>query len=138
MMGYYKLCLCLISIVMVCGLKQSFRKSAQLSAVLVGVNFAAKPVVAATDCYKDCFKNCVKVAPGSKEYCIESCTDYCAQPDRTDGLSGSVSAAGGETGIFGGSIDGTVTQGDDRPPQGVNIIPNDMLKASTKKFKKSG
>ena len=121
---------------MVHGLKQNFRKSALVSVLLLGVNLA--PALAVTDCNKDCLKNCMKVAPGSKDYCVESCLEYCAQPDRTDGLSGSVSASGGETGIFGGSIDGTVTQGDDRPPQGINVIPKDVLKASTKYFKKSG
>ncbi len=92
------------------------------------------------DCFTDCNSNCNRVAPGagSKEYCKSSCEDYCLQTDRNDGLSGSVSDKGGETGLFGGSIDGTVTYSDDKPPQGINIIPQKMLKDSTKKFKKSG
>jgi hypothetical protein len=82
---------------------------------------------ASIDCNSDCYQNCVRVAPGSGEYCKISCKDYCQQDDRHDGLSGSVDAANGETGIFGGSIDGTVTRGQDRPPRGINIIPKEML-----------
>jgi hypothetical protein len=48
---------------------------------------------------KDCLRNCNKVAPGSPDYCKESCTDYCAETDRKDGLSGSVSDEGGEVSI---------------------------------------
>ena len=49
------------------------------------------------------------------QYCTDSCTDYCAQDDRTDGLSGSVSAQNGEVGILGGSFGkGTVPKGDDK------------------------
>ena len=48
-------------------------------------------------------------------YCTDSCTDYCAQDDRTDGLSGSVSAQNGEVGILGGSFgQGTVPKGKDK------------------------
>ena len=83
--------------------------------------------VAAIDCNKDCVKSCVKVAPGSTDYCVESCRSYCNQDDRQDGLSGSVDASRGETGLFGGSIDGTVTQGDDKPPTLLKLIPDSML-----------
>jgi hypothetical protein len=55
-------------------------------------------------------------------------SDYCQQDDREDGLSGSVSSKGGETGLFGGSIDGTVTRQDDQPPKLLEIIPKSMLK----------
>jgi hypothetical protein len=49
------------------------------------------------------------------DYCTESCTAYCAQEDRTDGLSGSVSAQNGEVGILGGSFGkGTVPKGEDK------------------------
>ena len=49
------------------------------------------------------------------QYCTDSCTNYCAQDDRTDGLSGSVSAQNGEVGILGGSFGkGTVPKGDDK------------------------
>ena len=85
------------------------------------------PVNAAIDCNSNCYENCALVAPGSTAYCKSSCNEYCAQDDRHDGLSGSVDATDGETGIFGGSIDGTVTRGQDRPPLGINIIPKSML-----------
>ena len=139
-------CLCLIVVlvasltVSVSGLARSTMRYSRWqakAAILLGLTFTS-PALAAPDCFLDCKKSCLKVAPGSKEYCVESCTDYCAQTDRTDGLSGSVDASGGETGIFGGSIDGTVTAGDDRPPSGIKLIPNAMLEKSTKKFKKSG
>ena len=57
-----------------------------------------------------------------------TCTEYCAQTDRQDGLSGSVDASKGETGIFGGTIDGTVRKGDDKPPNLVGIIPKETMK----------
>mmetsp|Transcript_50825 Transcript_50825/g.146657 ORF Transcript_50825/g.146657 Transcript_50825/m.146657 type:complete len:157 (-) Transcript_50825:21-491(-) len=76
---------------------------------------------AAADCFSDCNKNCLKIAPKDKDYCSMTCTDYCAQDDRTDGLSGSVSAAGGEVGILGGTFgQGTVPKGEDKPPS-VNL-----------------
>ena len=53
---------------------------------------------AITDCKTDCVKNCVLQAPGSKDYCLVSCSDYCDQDDRHDGLSGSLDAVNGETG----------------------------------------
>lgn len=72
---------------------------------------------AQADCYTDCLKNCKILAPQDAGYCQDTCTDYCAQPDRTDGLSGSVSAAAGEVGILGGTFgQGTVTKGKDKPP----------------------
>ena len=48
------------------------------------------------------------------QYCQTNCQDYCEQADRTDGLSGSISSSGGETGILGTS---TVVKGEDKPPQ---------------------
>lgn len=69
----------------------------------------AKP----TDCLKDCIKNCNLIAPKDASYCKETCESYCAQDDRTDGLSGSVSSTGGETGILG---IGTVVKGGEKPP----------------------
>ncbi|CAN0114266.1 unnamed protein product [Heterosigma akashiwo] len=72
------------------------------------------------DCYTDCNKNCIKQAPGSKDYCEFQCRDYCAQDDRRDGLSGSVSSEGGEVGWRSGFYQqGTIVQGDDNPP----VIP---------------
>lgn len=85
----------------------------------------------AVDCNQDCSRNCLKVAPGSAAYCKESCQDYCAQDDRTDGLSGSISNTGGETGLFGGSpVEGgnSVTREADRPPVLPKLIPDSMLK----------
>lgn len=68
---------------------------------------------AATDCLKDCVKECKAIAPKDPVYCDESCREYCAQEDRNDGLSGSKSSTGGETGILGTS---TVIKGEDKPP----------------------
>lgn len=47
---------------------------------------------------------------------------------RQDGLSGSLDATKGETGLFGGSIDGTVVYGEDKPPSAFSVIPDFMLK----------
>jgi len=69
---------------------------------------------AAADCFKDCFKNCKLIAPKDPQYCQNNCQEYCAQSDRTDGLSGSVSSEGGETGILGMN---TVPKGEDKPPE---------------------
>ncbi|VEU40596.1 unnamed protein product [Pseudo-nitzschia multistriata] len=75
------------------------------------------PASAEPDCFKDCLKNCLIIAPQDKTYCTDTCTSYCAQTDRTDGLSGSVSAENGEVGILGGSFgQGTVPKGEDKPP----------------------
>lgn len=82
----------------------------------VGVN---RPEVAfaAADCFADCMKNCKKIAPKDPDYCVMNCNEYCAQDDREDGLSGSISAANGEVGILGGTFgQGTVPKGEDRPP----------------------
>jgi hypothetical protein len=69
------------------------------------------------DCYADCLKNCKAIAPKDTEYCEFTCNDYCSQPDRKDGLSGSVSYEGGEVGILGGTFGtGTVVKGQDKPP----------------------
>mmetsp|Transcript_37250 Transcript_37250/g.57205 ORF Transcript_37250/g.57205 Transcript_37250/m.57205 type:complete len:190 (+) Transcript_37250:3-572(+) len=86
---------------------------------MFGMMFAggAPAAAAQADCYNDCFKNCKLIAPQDVKYCGRECTDYCELPDRTDGLSGSVSAASGEVGILGGSFGvGTVVKGEDKPP----------------------
>jgi hypothetical protein len=76
-----------------------------------------QPAWAKADCFTDCYKNCKAIAPKDEGYCQESCRDYCEQPDRQDGLSGSVSADQGEVGILGGSFGtGTVIKGQDKPP----------------------
>ena len=80
------------------------------------------------DCNQDCVKNCILAAPGSIEYCQLSCSEYCNQDDRHDGLSGSIDSKNGETGIFGGSIDGTVTRQDDKPPRLLNIISKETMR----------
>lgn len=69
---------------------------------------------ATPDCVQDCLKNCNLIAPKDPGYCKDNCVSYCEQEDRTDGLSGSVSSTGGETGILGSY---TVPKGEDRPPQ---------------------
>ena len=48
------------------------------------------------------------------QYCNDNCQAYCDQEDRRDGLSGSVSSEGGETGILGVN---TVVKGEDKPPK---------------------
>mmetsp|Transcript_17771 Transcript_17771/g.36551 ORF Transcript_17771/g.36551 Transcript_17771/m.36551 type:complete len:177 (-) Transcript_17771:540-1070(-) len=107
-----------------------------MSAVTVGaaVLSSPAPALAAADCMKDCVKNCLIIAPKDKEYCTDSCTAYCAQDDRTDGLSGSVSAENGEVGILGGSFgQGTVPKGEDKPPS-IKIPGLDFSSGSGKKL----
>jgi hypothetical protein len=77
----------------------------------VSVNLVAK--AAGADCFDDCLKNCKLIAPKDTAYCNDNCSSYCAQEGRTDGLSGSVSAANGETGMLGF---GTTVKGADHPP----------------------
>jgi hypothetical protein len=88
---------------------------------------------AKADCFTDCFNSCKAILPKDLAYCNEECTDYCNQPDRQDGLSGSISANGGEVGILGGTYGaGTVVKGEDKPP--VIRIPG--LDFSSEKGKK--
>ena len=88
-------------------------------ALLFGTSFPLEASAAQADCMTDCVKNCKIVVPNdTSNYCQDSCRDYCEQPDRRDGLSGSVSAEGGEVGILGGTFgQGTVVKGQDKPPQ---------------------
>jgi len=88
--------------------------------------------IAPADCQKDCIKNCKLIAPkDTSGYCENNCNEYCAQTDRTDGLSGSVSSTGGEVGILGGSIpgSGTVVKGEDkvRAVTELNNVTNCLL-----------
>ncbi len=84
------------------------------------------PAYAVADCSKDCLKNCKLLAPNDKSgYCETNCKEYCDQPDRTDGLSGSVSSEGGEVGILG---QGTVVKGSDKPPS-LNLPGLDFTKS---------
>lgn len=71
------------------------RVAAGLSATAVSIPNA----LASKDCFTDCQSNCVRNAPGSTAYCKQTCDEYCAQPDRRDGLSGSVSSDAGEVGF---------------------------------------
>ena len=94
-----------------------------------------KVVSAKPDCYTDCYKNCIALAPKDNAYCSESCTDYCSQDDRQDGLSGSVSSEKGEVGILGGSFGtGTVVKGQDKPPVLGKIPGLDFTSESGKKM----
>lgn len=54
--------------------------------------------LAEVDCMANCKQNCERNAPGSRDYCSQSCLEYCAQGDRRDGLSGSVGSDGAEFG----------------------------------------
>ena len=90
---------------------------------------------AKADCFTDCFQNCKKLAPQNLDYCKESCQEYCDQPDRQDGLSGSVSADRGEVGILGGSFgQGTVPKGADKPPTLLQLPGLDFKSESGKKL----
>jgi len=67
---------------------------------VLGLAALSVPIAASAevDCLQDCLQNCARLAGGSKDYCKTTCTDYCAQDDRKDGLSGSVSSDGAEFG----------------------------------------
>jgi hypothetical protein len=84
--------------------------------VMIGAAVATPlPAFAEPECFKDCFKNCKLIAPKDPDYCLATCKEYCEQDDRSDGLSGSVSATSGEVGILGGTFgQGTVPKGEDR------------------------
>lgn len=90
-------------------------RRAAVAAALLGTTVATRTSVAnaAVDCMADCFKNCKLIAPKDPAYCKQTCDDYCAQEDRQDGLSGSVSSERGEVGILGIN---TVVKGEDKPP----------------------
>lgn len=102
-------------------------------AVGVAVASASQPQPAAAkeaDCFDDCFKNCQLIAPKDQQYCLDTCKDYCDQPDRRDGLSGSVNSEGGEMGILGLT---TVVKGEDKPPE-FKMPGLDFSKGSGKKL----
>lgn len=94
------------------------RRNLLLTAASLPVATASvAPAWAAADCLVDCLRNCKLLAPKDGAYCQDNCEAYCAQEDRNDGLSGSVSASGGEVGLLGGTFgSGTVPKGQDRPP----------------------
>lgn len=102
------------------------RAGAQLSrrAAVLGLLALPTAALASKDCLEDCNQNCARNAPQSLAYCRDTCTEYCAQPDRRDGLSGSVSAEAGETGFSSafdytnrltGRLNSNVEYGTDRP-----------------------
>jgi len=102
-------------------------------AIVSGFATAFLPSIAtqaATDCVADCLKECKLIAPKDPAYCNENCKSYCDQPDRTDGLSGSVSSTGGETGILGTT---TVVKGEDKPPS-IKLPGLDFTSGSGKKL----
>jgi len=90
---------------------------------------------AAVDCLQDCQSNCFRVAPKSGRYCLDSCAEYCDQPDRRDGLSGSISNDAAEVGwasaydpkrFLPGQSPQGVVYGEDRPPalpDALNLAP---------------
>ena len=99
----------------------------------IAVASASQPQPAAAkeaDCFEDCFKNCKLIAPRDQQYCLDTCKDYCDQPDRRDGLSGSVNSEGGEMGILGLT---TVVKGEDKPPE-FKMPGLDFSKGSGKKL----
>ena len=102
----------------------------------------ATPLVAraAADCMKTCLSNCARNAPGSGDYCKESCDDYCSQSDRKDGLSGSISTENAEFGFASsfklpGAAEGIQPSnyGDDKPPGLPDVfgVNNALRKAVT-------
>jgi len=105
--------------------------AATLSSIIPPANAANKP-----DCYTDCNKNCRKAVPNdTSNYCRDTCLEYCQQDDRRDGLSGSVSSEGGEMGILGGGFgQGTVVQGEDKPPTLLQIPGLNFQSAQGKKL----
>jgi len=118
--------------------RRALFRQAATAAAASGTAFLPRqePALAApADCYGDCFKNCKAIAPKDPQYCEEQCRDYCAQPDRTDGLSGSVSSATGEVGLLGGSLPGTgtVVKGEDKPPA-IKIPGLDFTSGAGKKL----
>eukprot|EP00529_Nitzschia_sp_RCC80_P035273 CAMPEP_0113518170 /NCGR_PEP_ID=MMETSP0014_2-20120614/42711_1 /TAXON_ID=2857 /ORGANISM="Nitzschia sp." /LENGTH=175 /DNA_ID=CAMNT_0000415539 /DNA_START=75 /DNA_END=602 /DNA_ORIENTATION=- /assembly_acc=CAM_ASM_000159 len=97
--------------------RQAILTSVASAASILGSVGFPEASSAAADCYDDCLKNCKKIAPNDPDYCRNNCIDYCSQEDRRDGLSGSVSAEGGEVGLLGGTFgQGTVPKGEDKPP----------------------
>ncbi|KAJ8603541.1 hypothetical protein CTAYLR_004883 [Chrysophaeum taylorii] len=95
-------------------LQQNQRRHAANSILAGLVCLFLPPALAVPSCDADCLSNCKRVAPGNERYCVAACGDYCAQPDRRDGLSGSV--GGGYRGFLSGLITGTVPYGQDLPP----------------------
>ena len=94
---------------------------------------------ASKDCLQDCLENCNRVAPKNKAYCSSNCEGYCVQPDRRDGLSGSVDASGAEVGLISAydltarakGVSRAVPYGEDRPPGLPDVFGiNEKLRAT--------
>lgn len=105
---FFQLLLFCVSIILTSSyrliINESFKnliRSKPISIISISI-LLTSPAFAVIDCKTDCYSNCVRVAPGSEPYCKSTCEDYCEQPDRQDGLSGSKDASRGETGLFGG------------------------------------
>ena len=109
--------------------------SGVLFALAAACSLPAQRAIAAKDCYLDCTQNCNRVAPRSVRYCETSCVDYCAQDDRRDGLSGSISSEGSEVGLLSAydlpsratGKQRAVPYGEDRPP--ALALPRDVQQA---------
>ena len=114
-------------------------RRAFVASLLVQAPLAANAV---KDCFADCSSNCKRLAPGSDAYCTLTCRDYCEQPDRRDGLSGSVGSEGAEIGLrsafdlpakASGKISG-VPYGEDKPPALPDFLNIDgLMRAGSKK-----
>ena len=76
--------------------RQAILTSVASAATILGSVGFPEISSAVADCYDDCLKNCKKIAPNDPDFCRNNCIDYCNQEDRRDGLSGSISADGGE------------------------------------------
>ena len=102
----------------------AFSRKAAVERVLGGAGAAAMCLLpAAAYARPDCYANCSRIAPKGGAYCKETCEEYCAQPDRQDGLSGSIGNAKGEVGFLSALDGGTVVYGKDLPPETPDIIP---------------
>ncbi|KAJ1463307.1 hypothetical protein M885DRAFT_504959 [Pelagophyceae sp. CCMP2097] len=101
-----------------------------LGCAALALTLDASIVSAKPDCFKDCSSNCARVYPGNGAYCTIECDDYCAQPDRRDGLSGSVSSEGGYVGLASPLRGGdTVEYGADAPPKLDALLPESLRQA---------
>ncbi|GMI11560.1 hypothetical protein TrLO_g7495 [Triparma laevis f. longispina] len=115
----------------------SSRRSFLTTSFLTTATITLAPTIASAkqaDCMQDCVKNCRILAPNDTSgYCESSCKEYCEDPEREDGLSGSKSSDKGEYGILGGGFgQGTVTKGEDKPPS----VKLPFLDFTTEKGKK--
>lgn len=101
------------------------RRALLAAALAAGTAWEPHSALAIKDCFQDCKSNCDRLARGSGSYCETSCGEYCAQDDRQDGLSGSLSNERGERGLLSaydlkatllGTAPAGVPFGEDKPP----------------------